>query len=134
MPVATGGDWGMAAYGFMAVAEVGLEGGDVTRGGGAGPFGGGPTGGVPLRAATGGPGGGGPWKPVGDWLGKGELIAVVPAGVDLRGAVGRAKPSGRSFHAGRFVAVVYVVTVVAGDWLEARGGGGIEELYEWPKD
>lgn len=59
-------------------------------------------------------------------MGKGELIvAAAVAGVPLREVGGFVKPSGKSFQAGRFVAVVYVVTV-AGDWLEARGGGGTE--------
>lgn len=99
-------------------------GGEVTLGGAAGPFGGGGGGAAPLPTPRGG-------APVGDaglpcctWFGKGELITPTAAGVPLRG-VCFPNPSGRSFHAGRLVALVYVVTV-AGDWLDARGGGGTE--------
>lgn len=60
----------------------------------------------------------------GDWFGNGEVMgAAAVAGVARRDVGGFMKPSGKSFHAGRLVAVVYVVTV-AGDWLLARGGGG----------
>ena len=55
-------------------------------------------------------------------------------GVPLRGAAGLPKPSGKSFHAGKFVAVVYEVTV-AGDWLKPRGGGGtVGPGYRAPND
>ena len=97
--------------------------GDIMRGGGGTEptFGGGGTDG-----ARGAPTGGGPWVRLGDWLGKGEgMGAEAAAGVPRRGVGALAKPSGKSFHAGRPVAVVYVVIVLAGDWLDdARGGGG----------
>jgi hypothetical protein len=60
----------------------------------------------------------------GDWFGKGETIGAAAAGVPLRDVGALLNPSGKSFHAGKFVAVVYVV--MAGDWVEARGGGGTE--------
>lgn len=58
------------------------------------------------RWVVGGPAIGGPWVSVGDWFGKGEPIAprLPAAGVARRD--GFMKSSGRSFHAGRFVAVV----------------------------
>jgi hypothetical protein len=70
----------------------------------------------------------------GGWFGNGELIIPTVIGVPLRG-VCFPNPSGISFHPGRLVAVVYVVTV-AGDWLDARGGGatgfaGVEVPNVW---
>lgn len=89
---------GLPAGGGEAKFEVG---GDMTRGGGAAPRGGGGTDGGRWPAAGGGP------APIGgDWLGKGELMAVEAAGVRVRDGVVLAKPSGKSFQAGRLVAVV----------------------------
>ncbi len=51
-------------------------------------------------------------------------MGAVDEGVPLRETGCFAKPSGKSFHAGRFLAVVYEVRL-EGDWVEARGGGGI---------
>lgn len=51
--------------------------------------------------------------------------AAAAAGIARRAIGGFAKPSGKSFQAGRFVAVVYVAAGgPAGDCAEARGGGG----------
>ena len=80
-----------------------VVGGEVILGGAAGPFGGGgaaalapPAGGVPVGEA-------GPLSC--GWFGNGELITPAAIGVPLRG-VCFPNPSGRSFHAGRLVAVV----------------------------
>lgn len=130
-----GGDCGRLAYGLggggegPGIWETGgtADGGDIIRGGGACPtLGGGGTDGARGPPTGGGPVGGGPWLRVGDWLGNGEAMgAAAAAGVERRGVGAFAKPSGKSFHAGRPVAVVYVVMGgLAGDWFDARGGGG----------
>lgn len=81
------------------------EGGDVTRGG-AGPLGGGGAGDF-WPPMGGGPAGGGVGPVDGGWLGKGELMTPAALGVPFREEdLETPKPSGKSFHAGRFVAVV----------------------------
>ena len=87
-------------------------------------MGGGGTDGARAGPVGGSPWDGGPWPRGGDWWGNGELMVAAGAAGVPRRDTGLAKPSGRSFQAGRLVAVVYVVTVLAGDWLIARGGGG----------
>jgi len=111
-PEANGGDWGREAYGLAGGGGEGPgmldiaglpDAGDIIRGGGTVPaFGGGGTDG-----ARGAPTGGGPCGKVGDWLGNGDAIGpVAAAGVERRGVEALAKPSGKSFQAGRPVAVV----------------------------